>query len=1069
MSGGPVEVVHCALEAGAGGEAPAETSLGDRRKMGVLLQGAGVLCLVDEAGWRLRDPWTGARVDREGLLRGLAAEPGRDEGLPQVRLRALALELFGGESGISGRGEARRSARLLLERWRQEVEPVTPARAVAQVFDAAPFLWREPFGRIRAAALLGARIYGRWKVPWAAGSAAFRSRLAARCADRAAIERVLAGPQARELWEPDAARREPLELAASGRWAAAVRAWERRGAATGADRRAFAEALHAVGRWQDALAVLRGLRSPEARLLRLDCLLRLGRLAGARRALGGLAGTRLAGTALVEAAELAVRLLTNLGDAQGARRWVDEALLRTTGEAAVRARLVAAGSAWDRRDAEALARHLQQAGDRPPRDPGTAWRWHNARALAAELEGDGAAMVGELTAALRRRRSLRPFEAAGLWNELGIGRALCGDLAGAERAFLHALRLQEEAQGPRRTTLALCNLAEIRLRRGRVRGVREILDRSRAENREAGNRRALLQDGELEVRYELVSGRPREALERCRALLASAEAEGPDWRRAELAALAARALGWLGEPAEALRALEEGGREGLSVLEPEERPAAWALAGDRERALAAAAGPTRPLWNAILTGASVTDEWHGLAALEPYRAARLVYDLHRAAPGQVPAERVRAGAVELRRVGALRLAAELEALDAGPWRSLERYLAAETGSDGAAELLHAVVPGGRLVLVRDGVEEVVVDGPGGATRLHLALPAGRLELRCAGPGGPPGRALLRLLARDLPARPERPAASSGPGPAPGIVGRSPEMLRALERIEKLSTAPLPLLVLGETGTGKELFARRAHEVGPQSAGPFVPVNCAELSESLLLSELFGHVRGAFTGADRDRAGIFEAARDGTVFLDEIGDLPSTAQSKLLRVLQEGEVRRVGESLPRPVAVRVVAATHRDLGAMVREGSFREDLYFRLQTAAVELPPLRERGDDLRWLTDHFLRRLAPGRDVRLSAAAWRRLAAHPWPGNVRELRSTLAVAVALADGDEIDERHLELPSAEAREPAGSYHEQVEALRRRLVRAALEDAGGNRAEAARRLGLSRQALSYLVRELGLYTS
>jgi DNA-binding NtrC family response regulator/tetratricopeptide (TPR) repeat protein len=1067
VKGGPQEVVHSALCAPGTGEVLAETSVSDQWKMAVLLQGAGVLCLVTEAGWRLREPWEGALVDAEGLLRGLCAEPGRDDLLPQVRLRALALELFGGESAVAGRGQARRSARLLLDRWRQEVEPVTPARAVAQVLEAAGFLWTQPFGAARAAALLGARIYDRWKVPWAAGPAAFRSRLAARCADRGSMQRALAGPQARELWEPEMARREPYELASAGRWTAAVRAWERRGTAKADERLAFADALHALGRWQDALGALRGLRSPAARVLRLDCLLRLGRLAGARRALGGLEKARLPGPLLVETTELAVRVLTNLGDSAEAGRWVERTLRRAGAETGPRAHLVAAGSAWDRRDLEAMRHHLDAAGPQPE-DAASAWRWHLARALAAELEEDGETMVEELAAALSHRRALRRFEAAGLWNELGLGRALCGDLAGAERAFLHALRLQEETQGPRRTTLALYNLAEIRLRRGRLRGVREILDRSRAENREAGNRRGLRQDAELEVRYELVTGRPREALERCRSLREGVGTGGPVWRQAELAALEARALGWLGEPAAARRVLEEGGAEGLVALEPEERPAVWALAGERARALAAAHGPTRALWSRLLTGGSTTEEWECLETLEPYRAARLVYDVQGVSPGQVPAVHLRRAAVELRRVGALRPAETLEALDAGPWRALEAYLGdGDEPATRPGELLHAVAPGARLVRCRAGVEEVLVDGPGGISRLEIPFAGGRLELCSATAEGPAVRAVLSLIARELSPWPEESLGTEPAAPVPGIVGRSPELLRALERTEKLAAAPLPLLVLGETGTGKELFARRAHDVGPRAGGPFVPVNCAELSESLLLSELFGHVRGAFTGADRDRAGIFETARDGTVFLDEIGDLPLTAQSKLLRVLQEGEVRRVGESLSRRVDVRVVAATHRDLAAMVREGAFREDLFFRLQTASIELPPLRRRGEDLWLLTDHFLRRLAPGRDLRLTGSARARLEAHPWPGNVRELRGTLAVAVALAGGDEIGDGHLELPVSEARPPGGSYHEQVEALRRRLVRDALEAAGGNRAEAARRLGLSRQALSYLVRELGLY--
>jgi DNA-binding NtrC family response regulator len=290
------------------------------------------------------------------------------------------------------------------------------------------------------------------------------------------------------------------------------------------------------------------------------------------------------------------------------------------------------------------------------------------------------------------------------------------------------------------------------------------------------------------------------------------------------------------------------------------------------------------------------------------------------------------------------------------------------------------------------------------------------------------------------------------------------MLRVLDAIERVAPASASVLIRGESGTGKELVARQVHRLSPRANGPFLPINCAALSESLLLEDLFGHAKGAFTGADRDRAGIFETARGGTVFLDEIGDLPLAAQGKLLRVLQEKEVRRLGESAPRSVDVRVVAATHRDLAAMVRDKSFREDLYYRLRVAVVELPPLRERGADVVLLAEHFLARTSRGkRPCRLSRPARERLLAHRWPGNVRELENVLEVAAAFAEGGTIEREHLQLPET-GPAPAGSYHQQVETFRRRLVEEALRAAGGNRAEAARRLGLTRQALSYLTRQL-----
>jgi transcriptional regulator with GAF, ATPase, and Fis domain len=283
---------------------------------------------------------------------------------------------------------------------------------------------------------------------------------------------------------------------------------------------------------------------------------------------------------------------------------------------------------------------------------------------------------------------------------------------------------------------------------------------------------------------------------------------------------------------------------------------------------------------------------------------------------------------------------------------------------------------------------------------------------------------------------------------------------------------MPVLLLGESGSGKELAAREVRRASARAGAPWVPVNCAALSETLLLSDLFGHARGAFTGADRARAGVFETANGGTVFLDEIGDLPPVAQGNLLRVLQEGEVRRLGESTARRVDVRLVAATHRDLGAMVRDGRFRQDLYYRLKVCTVTLPPLRERGGDVMLLAEHFLaaeRRRRERPQLHLAADACRALEAHRWPGNVRELAHALQAAAALAGNGPIRAAMLDLGAPSVEEPvsaASAYHQELDDFRRGLLRRALRAAGGQRAEAARRLGLSRQALSYLVLHLGL---
>ena len=275
-----------------------------------------------------------------------------------------------------------------------------------------------------------------------------------------------------------------------------------------------------------------------------------------------------------------------------------------------------------------------------------------------------------------------------------------------------------------------------------------------------------------------------------------------------------------------------------------------------------------------------------------------------------------------------------------------------------------------------------------------------------------GRELHALGALSVRARAalEAALADAGPGavppaappPAPagrfGMIGDSPPMLELFGLIERVAPSSVPVLVQGETGTGKELVARALHDGSPRRDRPFLAENCAAIAENLLESELFGHRKGAFTGAVADRPGHLVAADGGTVFLDEIGDMPMAMQAKLLRVLQDGEVRAVGANTTRKVDVRIVAATHRDLPAAVAAGEFREDLLFRLNVVTLHLPPLRERGDDVRAIATGLLPAIAEevGRDATLSAAALDVLARWDWPGNVRELENELRRAVALS-------------------------------------------------------------------------
>ncbi len=315
-----------------------------------------------------------------------------------------------------------------------------------------------------------------------------------------------------------------------------------------------------------------------------------------------------------------------------------------------------------------------------------------------------------------------------------------------------------------------------------------------------------------------------------------------------------------------------------------------------------------------------------------------------------------------------------------------------------------------------------------------------------------------------------------------ILGESPALVRALDIVRRVALCSSSVLLTGETGTGKELFARALHRGSPRARGPFVAVNCAAIPEHLIESELFGHVKGAFTGAVGGRPGRFLAASGGTLFLDEVGELPLAAQAKLLRVLEQRAVCPVGADREVPVDVRIVAATHRDLDAMVAAGSFRADLYFRISVVPVALPPLRERGADVELLAEAAIRRVAQrgGRLVELEPSARAALRAHGWPGNVRELGHVVERAVVLAEGLTLSDRDLALGVAHTRlavapaaaaaaavadEPTLDLRTALRDLERRLIVTALARTQGNRTEAAALLGLNRTTLVEKLRRYG----
>jgi Nif-specific regulatory protein len=296
-----------------------------------------------------------------------------------------------------------------------------------------------------------------------------------------------------------------------------------------------------------------------------------------------------------------------------------------------------------------------------------------------------------------------------------------------------------------------------------------------------------------------------------------------------------------------------------------------------------------------------------------------------------------------------------------------------------------------------------------------------------------------------------------------LVGRSPKMLRVIELMEKVIPTHVSVLIQGETGTGKELVARAIHLNGPRREKNFMAVNCGALPESLLESELFGYRKGAFTGASEDRIGLFEAADGGTLFLDEVGEMPATLQVKLLRVLQDSQIRRVGDTISRRVDFRLIAATNRDLKTEVEGGRFRQDLFYRLNVVPISLPPLRERGEDTLLLSQHFLELFSKQqvKAVRgLSAESRELLLRHPWPGNVRELENAMARAVALADeGGAIEPLLFGLGAPVTRRWDGQHtlRETLDAVEAETIREALRQCESNVSRAARALGVSRQHL------------
>ena len=977
-----------------------------------------------------------------------------------------ARALFGpfGPRGPAGRGLVRQVLRERAVLWGQDTVACLPTEEVLFLLERCPFLFEERFAWVRAS--LVAQV-----------DSGDSSRLSVALPARV-VREVMGEDPVLELERAcELLVSEPFERCVS------ANARQPRG-----PRRSLGTIQGAFSRGHFE-RVLKDVRERETeasvteRLFEVHALIELGRLRAARRGLLSLRRTFHSGELgggdtdrELDLAESEIRCLANLGQLKQLRSVLDrlEELMVRGGLSAkqqVRASLLAALAHWDLEQFDGMERSLEVArrwgarwfasstrvaGTRSdsevlPESPcETSWsllcaRFHQASGLFALKRSDNELARSHFEVALYVLPRHAPrTRRARLFNELALGRTATGELHAAERAAHSAYRLFERTDSQAGVTLALNNLAEIQVRRGRVGTARVLLEHAARTNREAGNLRGESYDRCLAARLALAEGSFEQAL----AELMGASQTLRAASHGEWSALEIRARLLVGQREWAARAIskqdQESNQRGTRwylAFEPEERPAIYLQAGLRSRAVEVAEEQRpgiRELWLTCLlhgTPDRTLRQFHSLADLGPdrFRTARLVYDLYWASCLEQDPVHAR----NLRPTSSLRVEAALVLFEVGWHRA-------------AADL--ATCQGQALEPSFPEAADLVFEAP-------------RPDPE------PPG---------------SDPTLDMGP-----FVGRSPELVDCVALLEGFARTEVPVLIQGETGTGKELAAQLVHQRSTRKDMPLVVANCAAFEESLLSAELFGHSRGAFTGADRERAGLIVEAHRGVLFLDEIGDLPLLAQGKLLRVLQEGEVRAVGRDRARSVDVRVLAATHRNLEQMVEAGTFREDLYFRLKVARVVMPPLRDRLSDLRALVAHALRETPGAFEPEVDESVLSLLECHTWPGNVRELFGVVWAAAARASvrgADALEPCDLEpglltsLQSVtsvsadgegkEGDENAGAsrdgvgYHQLVYDFRQQLVRNALEAACGNRAEAARSLGVTRQALSYLIKTLDL---
>lgn len=1059
-----------------------ESTLNERQRASLLLQGAALLAHLQTAGWRLPS-WTDLAVDSRGVLRIEAGmvRKGREGRLPQTVLRQFASLLFGSEEMV-GRSAVRAALRPVVASWCDHLLPLAANGLVADILDQAPFLWGDAYRTARRS-LVGVHEHGRGEEVVVVGHSRWRrSLLRDAGADLERLLLVLGGDGALDHWLGDKASGGPVDWVARGDWRRAVDEVRREAPTERSERSALARTLLDVGQFEAALELVERSDRTEDVLIRLKGQVRMGRLVAARRTLSVLEDRRLDGAAKLQQCEEAIRIHAAVGRSAGLKAWGERAREAAVGPLADRWLALAALALREVGAGEEMASLMDR--DKEPED----WKWCLAEARLALDSGGFEEADQILTTALRLfRRRLPVYDRASLWNELATLRLSVDDDTGAERAARVAVRLFRHCDGPAARAAAHGSLAEARMRAGRLDGVPETIESLKRASLMAGSAAGTIEARQLEARLNLTRGRWSSALRSCRSVrdeLRKRQLQGG--RRRPLGLLSARALVHLGRSEEAREELLAalplpfGDRSARPPVGGDELPPVLLLAGLPEEARAAGAGGAREgLWQAVGQGrAPSDDDWRALEAQGAFRSAMAIHDLvclGVAVPSRLLGEAVQA----LSEAGAEVPAQRVDGARLGPWRALRSFLDVEEHGPGTFHSLlsSAGHPEARIALYEssdvggeDEPTEVLLAGPGGSEQFSVGVPAGRLVLSSERIDEP-ARALLAVIAaREASHRPRHvlELAEARNVTVGEMIGRSKVLLAAQERVEKLAVHDLPVLILGESGTGKEMLARQLHESSARASGPWMAVNCAALPEGLLLSDLFGHAKGSFTGADSERMGVFESGDGGTVFLDEIAELPKAAQGMLLRLLQEGEMRRIGESQTRRLDFRLVSATHRNLLAMVEAGEFREDLYYRIHVANVDAPALRDRGDDVMLLADHFLEAFSSDRErLRFSKRARQKIREYHWPGNIRELRNAIESAVALAEHPVITAQMLGLRKEPERGPeAGSanYHGKLERYRRGLIRKALAEAGGNQARAARALGLSRQALSYLVRKL-----